>query len=289
MRDVRKIGRRTWLARLSGGALAVVAGLKFGGGREGYGIRIASPDVPTAAAQEHAGHAGGGQDVTGRDMMPYDTRRIPLGEGGFTTAYVLIRGGEAALIDTGVPGSAGRIGEVIQEASLSWDAVRHVILTHHHGDHAGSIGEVLGAAPSATVWAGAPDIPSIRAPREIRSAGDGDEVFGLQIVGTPGHTAGHISVFDPVGSALIVGDAAANVGGTVLGSTSPFTRNVAQAHESVRKMAAMTFETAWFMHGEPIQGGASAAFQALVARLSEPGEAHALAHAAGIEHGHQCA
>ena len=54
MHDVRGIGRRTWLARLSGGALAVVAGLKFGGGREGYGIRIALPDVGVAAARRRS-------------------------------------------------------------------------------------------------------------------------------------------------------------------------------------------------------------------------------------------
>ena len=50
MRDVRRIGRRTWLARLSGGALAVVAGLKFGGGRDGYGIQIGGPDAAAAPA-----------------------------------------------------------------------------------------------------------------------------------------------------------------------------------------------------------------------------------------------
>ena len=277
---MRKIGRRTWLTRLSGGALAVVAGLRFGGGREGYGIQIGVPDVPTAAAQGHAGH-----DMAGHDPTPYDTRRIPLGAGGFTTAYVLIRGGEAALVDTGVAGSAERIGEVVQEVGLGWDAVKHVIVTHHHGDHAGSVSEVLGLAPTAAIWAGAPDIPSIRAPREVQPAGDGDEIFGLQIIGTPGHTAGHISVFDPAGSALILGDAVSNIGGSLSGPSAQFTVDMAQAGESIRKLAGLTFETAWFMHGDPIQGGASATFHEFVARLSEPGAQYALGQAA---HGHEC-
>jgi glyoxylase-like metal-dependent hydrolase (beta-lactamase superfamily II) len=42
------------------------------------------------------------------------------------------RGGEAAIVDTGVAGSAQRIGEVVQDAGQTWDAVRHLILTHHH-------------------------------------------------------------------------------------------------------------------------------------------------------------
>lgn len=270
MRNVRRLGRRTWLAGLGGGALAVVAGLKLGG-RDGYGIRIALPDGRPAAAQGMPGH----------DMAPYDTLRIPLGRNGFTTAYVLVRGGEAALVDTGVAGSAARIGEVIQGAGLGWDAIKHVIVTHHHGDHAGSVGEVLALAPAATVWAGAPDIPSIRAPRDIQAADDGDEIFGLQIIGTPGHTLGHISVFDPVGSALVLGDAVTNIGGGLTGSPAPFTADATQARETLRKIAAMTFETAWFMHGDPIQGGASAAFQSLVAAIEASG---GLAHAAAPDH-----
>ena len=264
MRDVRRIGRRTWLARLSGGALAIVAGLKFSGGREGYGIRIAVPDVPTAAAQEQAGD----------DMSPYDTHRIPLGQGGSTTAYVLVRGGEAALVDTGVAGSAQRIGEVIQEAGLGWDAVQHVILTHHHPDHVGSIGDVLERAQGATVWAGAADIPNISpnisAPRDIRAAADGAEIFVLRVIATPGHTAGHISVFDSVGAALVVGDAAVNVGGNLAGSPAQYTADMAQARDSLRKLSQLTFETAWFMHGEPIYEDASAQFEQLVASLPPP-------------------
>jgi glyoxylase-like metal-dependent hydrolase (beta-lactamase superfamily II) len=300
MRDVRRIGRRTWLARLGGGALAVVAGLKVGG-REGYGIRIDVPAAGLAHAQGHgAGHGAGhtpghGADHGGmahggmaHDGIAHDARRIPLGQGGFTTAYLLIAGNEAALVDTGVAGSAERIGEVAREAGLSWDGIKHVILTHHHPDHAGSVGEVLGLAPAATVWAGAADIPSIQAAQNIQPAADGDEVFGLRIVATPGHTAGHISVYDPHASALILGDAAVNVGGTLAAPSERFTADMAQAQESLRKIAGLAFETAWFMHGEPIQGGASAAFAGLVARLGEPGGAHATAHALGLPHDHAC-
>jgi glyoxylase-like metal-dependent hydrolase (beta-lactamase superfamily II) len=42
-------------------------------------------------------------------------------------------------------------------AGLSWGAVHHVILTHYHPDHIGSVGEVLAAAAKATTYAGAAD------------------------------------------------------------------------------------------------------------------------------------
>jgi len=35
MRDVRRIGRRTWFARLGAGVMGVWAGLELGCGREG--------------------------------------------------------------------------------------------------------------------------------------------------------------------------------------------------------------------------------------------------------------
>jgi glyoxylase-like metal-dependent hydrolase (beta-lactamase superfamily II) len=124
---------------------------------------------------------------------------------GFVSAYVLARGGEAAVVDTGVGGSEDAIGDALSAAGLDWDAVGHVILTHRHGDHAGSIDAVLAAAPDASAYAGAEDIPAINAPRALTSVGDGDRVFDLQIVTSPGHTAGHISVLDDVGGILVAG------------------------------------------------------------------------------------
>ena len=131
--------------------------------------------------------------------MHADIRRVPLGAGGFVSAYVVVRGNEAAIVDTGVSGSAQRIGEVVQEAGLGWEAIRHLILTHHHSDHAGASPTSWPRPSGATVWAGAADIPSIRSPREIIPAEDGAEIFGLRVVATPGHTLGHISVYRRAG------------------------------------------------------------------------------------------
>ncbi|MEE8291637.1 MAG: MBL fold metallo-hydrolase, partial [Candidatus Tectomicrobia bacterium] len=160
-----------------------------------------------------------------------------------------------------------KFGEVIKTAGLGWDAVGHVILTHYHGDHLGSMGEVLTAAPKSMVYAGAADIPKIPSPRPIKAVEDGNEVFGLQIIATPGHTPGHISVFDPVGSLLVLGDAMVNVGNTLTGANPQYTTNMEQANQSVKKLAALTFATAVFEHGEPIEQGASAAVAKVASTL----------------------
>lgn len=262
MRDVRKVGRRTWLARTSGGLLAIWAGLDFGFGKHGFGVLIGRPSRSVAAAQETMP-----PELMPDDTMAAEALRVRLGQGGFVSAYVMTRGCEAAIVDTGVAGSAAAIGEAMGAAGLGWDAVRHVVLTHYHQDHAGSIGDVLGLAPGAAVYAGAPDIPRIQAPREITPAAEGDEIFGLQIIETPGHTAGHISVFDPAGAALITGDAVFNIGGNLARTPDQFTADVNQANESVRKMARLAFDRALFMHGEPIESGAQTAFADLASSL----------------------
>jgi glyoxylase-like metal-dependent hydrolase (beta-lactamase superfamily II) len=187
----------------------------------------------------------------------------------------VIRGAEAAIVDTGVSGSAQRIGEVVQEAGLTWDAIRHLIVTHHHGDHAGSVSSILGSATGATIWAGAPDIPRISSPREITPAEDGAEIFGLRVIATPGHTLGHISVYDEDTSTFISGDAINTNGGMLQGSSPRNTADMTLAVESVRKIAALGFERALFMHGEPIESGAAAEIGRLA--LSLPNDAALLA------------
>ncbi len=184
---------------------------------------------------------------------------------GFVSAYVLVRGGEAAIVDTGVGGSAGAIEAALDSAGLTWDEVGHLIVTHHHGDHAGSVGDVLAAAAGATGYAGAADIPSIAAPRELTAVGDGDRVFDLDVVATPGHTAGHICVLDPVAGILVAGDALNTQGGTLAGSPPRFTADMDQARASVAKLAGLQFDTLLVGHGEPIEGGASARVAELAA------------------------
>jgi glyoxylase-like metal-dependent hydrolase (beta-lactamase superfamily II) len=186
---------------------------------------------------------------------------------GFVNAYVLVRGNEVAVVDTGVAGSAGRIEEVIKAAGRAWGDVRYVILTHYHQDHIGSMDAVMAASTNATAYAGPLDIPQIKISAPLQSVSDGQEIFGLQVVYTPGHTPGHISIYDPAGSALITGDALSNSGGVLGGPNARFTADMATANESVKRLAQLTFERAYFMHGDTIEAGASKAIADLAATL----------------------
>jgi glyoxylase-like metal-dependent hydrolase (beta-lactamase superfamily II) len=184
---------------------------------------------------------------------------------GFVSAYVLVRGNEAAVVDTGIGGSADAIGQVLDQAGPGWRGVRHVVLTHKHPDHAGSISDVLDEASSATGYIGEADRSEVDAP--LRVLGDGDDVFGLQILTTPGHTAGHISIFDQDTGVLVAGDALTNEG-RLAGSNPQFTEDEAAAAASVLKMAKLAPRTILVGHGEPVTDGAADALDQLASSLS---------------------
>jgi glyoxylase-like metal-dependent hydrolase (beta-lactamase superfamily II) len=183
---------------------------------------------------------------------------------GFVSAYLLARGAEVAVVDTGVEGSETAIGDGLTAIGLDWDSVGHVILTHHHPDHAGSVNAVLDAAPLATGYAGAADIPAITAPRPLTAVEDGELVFDLRVIATPGHTAGHIAVLDEIGGVLVAGDAVVTQGGAVGAPPAEFTEDMATAMASVAKLATFPFDTLLVGHGDPIEGDASAMVGALV-------------------------
>jgi len=251
MPTTQQISRRTWLARIGLGAFAVWNELHFGLGRRGWGVAIGDRDLVSGLA--HAQKLG-----------PVEPLQVNL---GFVNAYILVRGKEAAVVDTGTPNNAAKIADVIRTAGLGWDAIHHVMLTHYHPDHIGSVGEVLASAVKATAYAGTADIPQIKSPRPIKAVGDNDEVFGLRVIATPGHTAGHICVFDPAGSLVVLGDAMNNIGDKLAGPNPQYTADMAQAHQSVKKLAKLKFERAFFGHGEPIEKGASQAIAKLAGTL----------------------
>jgi glyoxylase-like metal-dependent hydrolase (beta-lactamase superfamily II) len=164
----------------------------------------------------------------------------------------------------GVAGTADAIGSALQAAGASWDSVTDIILTHHHADHAGSLSDVVARAAQAGVHAGPADIDNLTANtpgvRTIAAAVDGADIFGMQVVATPGHTEGHISVFDRSIRVLVAGDALGNTAG-LSGSKPQYTANPSQAAESVRTLAALDAGTILFGHGEPLTAGAALALR----------------------------
>lgn len=189
---------------------------------------------------------------------------------GFVSAYILFRGGEATIVDTGVGGSEDEIEAALREIGLGWGDVGTLVITHLHPDHQGSLPAVIEATSASLPWfAGAADMEGITAPTEGRAVGDGDTVNGdLQIIETPGHTPGHISVLDPVSGILVVGDALNGSDGGVVGANPDFSEDMALANASITKLAGFDYEVALFGHGEPVVDQASSLVAELAASLN---------------------
>jgi glyoxylase-like metal-dependent hydrolase (beta-lactamase superfamily II) len=210
---------------------------------------------------------------------------------GFVNAFVLDTGEGLALIDTGIAGSAPKILEALRTIGHSPADIRHIIVTHCHSDHAGSLAE-LKRQTGATVIMHPVDAAMVRegrclrplrpspgllntfvcrfllpsAPTEVEAAeidrevNDGETVVGgLRAIHVPGHCAGQIALLWPEqGGVLIAADAAANVFGLKL---SPMHEDLAEGQRSLARLAALEFEAACFGHGKVIPAGASESFR----------------------------
>ncbi len=269
MTEAIQLTRRAFLTDLGRGAVALtivgIAGCAPSAATSSSGGSSASPRSTGGASSTSAGSPAASSAPPSAPAAPAGAVTWERANLGFVSAYILVRAGEAAIVDTGVAGSEDAIEEALGRIALDWANVGHVVLTHMHPDHAGSAAGILDRAPDATGYAGAADLPAIQVPRPLVAVGDGDRVFDLRIVTTPGHTAGHIAVFDEVGGVVVAGDALGTGTGALQGSDPAFTADAAAAKASIAKLGALTFETLLVGHGEPILTGASAQVAALAA------------------------
>jgi len=204
---------------------------------------------PTAAVPSAGGPAGA-------------RRRIDMSSG---FAFLLVRGEGVAVVDLGTDGAFPAIESGLKAAGRSWGQVRHIILTHQHDDHAGGLADVAPKVKAA-IYAGEADLGGILSDKPLKPVKDGDEVFGLRIIGTPGHTLGHVSVYDPSTKTLVSGDALRNSAG-LAGSNPQYTADPDAAAASVRKLATLDIATILPGHGEPLTSNANDELRKLAASL----------------------
>jgi len=214
---------------------------------------------------------------------------VPLGP---VNTYLLDQG-ELTLIDTGLPKSEDKIVAAIEKIGKKVTDLQHIIVTHCHPDHAGSVA-ALKRMSGASVYMHPTDAAMVRKGQSSRpltpSPGflrgllfrlfvpkkpvpierceidreitDGTELpiaGGLKAIHIPGQCAGQLALFWRRRDVLFAADACANMPnfGLALGY-----ENLQDGLDSLRKLAALDFEIAVFGHGKPIMSHASDRFRA---------------------------
>jgi glyoxylase-like metal-dependent hydrolase (beta-lactamase superfamily II) len=203
-------------------------------------------------------------------------------------------GGHLTLIDTGMPGNAGRIMGFLKSIGKEQMESLTVILTHPDIDHSGSVAELkekLGNVKVAIHEADAPRLTGGMPLKEVRGfAGllfkaispfmrfkpvnpdvllkDGEQVDGLSVIHTPGHTQGSICLYSERLKAMFAGDALrTDKSGSPKLPPAAMTLSIVEAKNSIRKIASYEFELLLPGHGPPILTDASKKIKEFAASL----------------------
>jgi len=212
--------------------------------------------------------------------------------------YLLLSDEGLTLVDSGMDGNADPIAAQLEEAGYPLSRLHSIVLTHAHVDHVGSAAELAGRS-GAQILAHRAEVPYIEQIQTMPSASlfrrlmnwlssrvlftasacqvdrpleEGDTIEalgGTQVIHTPGHTPGSISLYQPERRIVFCGDALFNAnpltGAPGLRFPLPTaTLDSAQARESVAKLSALNVEVLCCGHGEPILNGASEQIAALL-------------------------
>jgi len=170
------------------------------------------------------------------------------------------------LVDVGFDATLPDLEAGLGDAGYDLADVATVLLTHHDGDHAAGL-STLAERVDPLVAAHREATPYVDG-REPPVKGDPDDRYPpvpvdlavtegvrfrtaagpMEVVFTPGHAPGHVSLYFPEERLLLAGDALVAEDG-LAGPKPEFTPDVARAAESVERLADLAVETVVCYHG----------------------------------------
>lgn len=188
---------------------------------------------------------------------------------GCDSNIFLVTGTQPILIDTG---SGLRSSKIIKEIGEHTDHISKIILTHCHFDHAGGASELrkcfnapvyihrfdAAAVQNGLIKETAADLFGCEMPATEVTELQGGEIidtgeYQFEIIHTPGHTAGGISLFDRSKQILFSGDTVFAEG---VGRWDFPTGDLSCLKRSVHKLAELDALYLYPGHGPCIKGSA---------------------------------
>jgi len=201
---------------------------------------------------------------------------------------------EMVLVDCGFPGFLSKIKESAMAQNVNINGLTKVVITHQDFDHVGSLAELKRAYPAIQILADIKEIPYINGEKEpikvkklremldslpesqkeamnavlrLQSAYEpvdvdktlnDHDIFpwcgNVEIISTPGHTDGHISLYLHEFKTLIAGDALFLQDGELVISRPMVTLDMEKAKKSVKKLLDYDIDKIVCYHGGVYEG-----------------------------------
>lgn len=185
-------------------------------------------------------------------------RGVHLIRGEISNVYLVTTTRGNVLVDAGTPGDPERIVSYLRSHGLG---IERIFVTHAHWDHVGGLKRIK-EETGAKVVAHVEEVPYVRgehaAGRRFEPVDvdvpveDGDEVLGLLVIHTPGHTPGSSCLLDGERRALFVGDLVYEKGGEVREMLHRYSRDPRMNRESIARLLGYDFVHLMPSHGNPV-------------------------------------
>ena len=201
---------------------------------------------------------------------------IHLVDETFANVYLIEKGEKLLLIDAGLPGEYEKVLKYIEKLGYVPEDVEVIIVTHAHYDHVGSLKD-LKDATGAKVAAHKDEVPYLKGEKTYRreiepvdveiELNDGDEIEGLRVIHSPGHTPGSICLLDLETKALFVGDLVMEENGKLEEIPHHYSLDPMKNREAIKKLLDVDFVHLLPSHGKPILNEGKEKLRELVERF----------------------
>jgi glyoxylase-like metal-dependent hydrolase (beta-lactamase superfamily II) len=215
---------------------------------------------------------------------------------------IIFNDSDLVLCDTGYPDQADEIDDELQKYGFSINDITRIVISHQDHDHIGSLSELKRLNKNLTVISSGEELPFIEGQKQSlrllqaeeynkklsgeelelgiqfanylktiqgckvdRTVNDGDYIIpGLKIIATPGHTPGHVSLFDEYNHIFISGDALAIENNKLVIANPEFTLDPERCMSSIRKIVTLNPQKIICYHGGIIEGNINALLNRIV-------------------------